>query len=243
MLIKNEPALDGDKSPIVVFDVSETLLDVHALSPVFGQVFGDSNAVRGWFDQVVIYSQALTLSNQYADGTTVGIAVLEMLAAARGRVVGPSDIAMLRQLSAALPTYPDTVEALQMLKQAGVRVMTLNNSPTAVVAIQLAGAGLSELIDEVHSIDDGVRLYKPAKESYLDLARALGVSPTALWLVSCHAFDTMGAAEAGFRTALILRSGNAPIGLGKAPDIVDRDLRTIVERILAQLPHKASGRC
>ena len=220
-------------TPIVVFDVNETLLDFSVLRPVFSRVFNNDGMLRTWFNQVVVYSEALTLAGEYADSGVVGVAVLEMLADIEGRSVSAADLDELKRLSATMPTYADTPASLAALKAAGFRLVTLSNNPSTGVDAQLKNAGIRAFFDELHSIDDRVRRYKPARESYEALATALGVAPTDLWLVSCHAFDTLGAAATGCRTALVLRPGNAPVALGRAPDIVAGDLRVAADRIVA----------
>jgi 2-haloacid dehalogenase len=227
-----QPAGASAANPIVVFDVNETLLDFNVLTPVFVRIFDDPTVLREWFDQVVLYSEALTLVGQYVDSGTVGVAVLQMLAKIKGRTVEPSDLSELKRLSAVMPTYPDTPDALARLKQAGFTLVTLSNNPTAGVEGQLSAAGLRSFFAQLHSIDDEVHRYKPARESYAWLAAKLGASPSELWFVSCHAFDTLGAASAGYRTALLLRPENAPVALGKAPDIIGTDLRIIADRIV-----------
>ncbi|MCJ2121398.1 haloacid dehalogenase type II [Methylobacterium sp. J-077] len=224
--------MDTRAAPIIVFDVNETLLDFGVLVPVFDRIFGEPGALRTWFNHVILYSEALTLSGEYADSGTVGVAVLRMLAQASGRAVAPADLDELRRISAEMPTYADTPKALADLKSAGYRLVTLSNNPAAAVEAQLTQAGIRPFFDTLHSIDDRVRRYKPALESYTDLAATLGVAPSDLWLVSCHAFDTLGAAAAGYRTALVLRPGNAPVALGRAPGIVADDLSTVADRIV-----------
>ena len=218
--------------PIIVFDVNETLLDFTVLTPVFTRIFGDPGMLRVWFNQVVLYSEALTLAGEYDDSGSVGVAVLMMLAQIKGRSVEPADLADLKRLSATMPTYDDTPKALAALKKAGFRLVTLSNNPTAGVDTQLTHAKIRSFFDDLHSIDDRVHRYKPARESYIDLASTLGIPPADLWLVSCHAFDTLGAAAAGYRTALVLRLENAPIALGRAPDIVEADLGRIAARLV-----------
>ena len=222
----------SDTSSIIVFDVAETLLDFGVLAPVFARLFGDKTMLRTWFDQSILYSEALTLAGEYAESGTVGASVLHMLAASRRRQVTDADLDELKRLSAAMPTYADTVPALAALRAAGFRLVTLSNNPSAAVNAQLESAGLRKYFDTVHSIDDHVHRYKPARESYLALAATLGVQPTALWLVSCHPFDTFGAAAAGYRTALLLRPGYAPVTLGRPPDIVAADLRVVADQLI-----------
>lgn len=222
----------GADRPIVVFDVNETLLDFTVLSPVFERVFGAADMLHIWFNQVILYCEALTLSGLYVDSGTVGIAVLRMLAESKGRPVGAADIEALKRLAGAMPTYADTPKALAGLQEAGFRLVTFSNNPSAGVNVQLTQAGIRGYFSELHSIDDEVNRYKPARESYIALAKALGVTPSDLWLVSCHAFDTLGAAAAGYRTALVLRPENAPVALGRPPDIVVGDLGDIARRII-----------
>jgi 2-haloacid dehalogenase len=226
---------------VVVFDVNETLLDFEVLGPVFDRMFGKPGMLRAWFNQTVLYCEALTLAGEYLESGSVGIAALKMMADIEGRSIAPADLDDLKRLSAAMPTYADTVPALAALKTAGFRLVTLSNNRSAGVEAQLANAGLRTFFDELHSIDDQVRRYKPARESYTALAATLGVAPSDLWLVSCHAFDTLGAAAAGYRTALVLRPGNAPIALGRAPDIVAGSLETVAEQIIRSPNQRRHG--
>ena len=230
----------GAPKPTIVFDVNETLLDFGVLTPVFTRIFGDPNMMRVWFNQVVLYSEALTLAGDYADAGTVGVAVLEMLAKTKGRKVDPAELAELQRTQ--MPTYGDTPEALAALKSAGFRLVTLSNNPTAGVDAQLTHAKIRSYFDDLHSIDDRVHRYKPARESYLELASKLGVPPTDLWLVSCHAFDTLGAAAVGYRTALVLRPENAAVALGRAPDIVEADLGSVAARLIETIDRQRKDR-
>jgi 2-haloacid dehalogenase len=50
---------------IIVFDVNETLLDLTTLEPVFERIFGDAAVMRDWFSELILYSEALTLSGLY----------------------------------------------------------------------------------------------------------------------------------------------------------------------------------
>ena len=50
---------------VLVFDVNETLLDIEALAPLFGDLFGDRRLLREWFAQLVMYSMTLTLAENY----------------------------------------------------------------------------------------------------------------------------------------------------------------------------------
>ena len=51
---------------ICVFDVNETLIDIEFMAPLFERVFGDSRVMREWFGQLILYSNAITLSGKLA---------------------------------------------------------------------------------------------------------------------------------------------------------------------------------
>ena len=79
------------RRPIIVFDVNETLLDLSSLEPHFARIFGDVSAMREWFNLVILYSEAATLSEVYATFGQLGGAVLKMLAAIKGVSVQPDE--------------------------------------------------------------------------------------------------------------------------------------------------------
>lgn len=213
--------------PTLVFDVTETIVDLSALTPVFERIFSDPTSLRSWFDNLIVYSEALTLTGTYADAGKVGVAVLEMMAKIRGKTVRPDDLALLKRISAAMPAYADVASGLRRLRAAGHRLVTLSNSPNAGVETQLKAAGIRDAFDQLFSIDTSIHCYKPAPETYHEVASALGATPSDLWLVSCHGFDVLGAASAGWHTAMILRAGNAPFGIGPQPDIVVADIEAL----------------
>ena len=47
--------------PLIVFDVNETLLDLQTMEPIFARIFGEKHAMRLWFDDLILYSAALTV--------------------------------------------------------------------------------------------------------------------------------------------------------------------------------------
>ncbi len=51
--------------PLIVFDVNETLLDLETLEPTFQRIFGEKSAMRLWFANLILYSEALTLADCY----------------------------------------------------------------------------------------------------------------------------------------------------------------------------------
>ena len=135
-----------------------------------------------------------------------------------------------------LPAHQDAAPALEMLRDAGFRLVTLTNSaPTAGNAV-LEKAGLAHYFERQFSVD-AVKQFKPAPSTYRSVAVALGADASSLRLVAAHAWDTLGATAAGWKAALLTRPGNALLNLSDQPDIIEADLPAIFK-------HPAStGRC
>ena len=219
---------------IIVFDVNETLLDLNTLTPFFERVFGDHGAMRLWFANLITYSEALTLANVYVPFTDIGAAVLEMLAAARGVVIRDADGAELTERFASMPPHPEVPAALRRLRDHGFRLFTLTDNTLAVSARQLERAGVIDLFERRFSVDETVRRHKPAQEAYALVARELEARPGGICLIASHVWDTLGAVAAGWQAALILREGNAPLGVGPQPNYVGDDLDAIADQLIAR---------
>ena len=94
-----------DRVPFVVFDVNETLLDLESLAPTFERIFGERSALRSWFAELILYSEALTLAGTYVPFTDIGGAVLKMVATTRGISISTADRAELTENGIQVPFY------------------------------------------------------------------------------------------------------------------------------------------
>jgi 2-haloacid dehalogenase len=68
----------------IVFDCNETILDLATITPVFQRLFASPGAMRLWFQELITYSQALTIADVYVPFTDIGAAVLQKIAAPGG---------------------------------------------------------------------------------------------------------------------------------------------------------------
>ncbi|TAM85210.1 haloacid dehalogenase type II [bacterium] len=217
---------------ILVFDVNETLLDIDVLNPFFERTFGDARVMRQWFAELILYSQALSLSGAYAGFGTLSIAVLQMVAKIRRVTLNGRDINGFADIMRSLPPHPEVPEALERLGDAGFRMVTLTNSPPESGKALLDKAGLSHHFERLFSVDE-VKLYKPSRQTYGLVASELGVEAGMLRLIAAHTWDTLGASAAGYAAALVARPGNAPLLVGDQPDIVEPDLLAVASRIIS----------
>jgi 2-haloacid dehalogenase len=218
--------------PVIVFDVNETLLDLEALRPTFDRIFGDPAALRLWFAGLITCSEALTLAGVYVPFTDIGAAVLRMLAATRGVGVTGADAAELTDRFATMPPHPEVPAALQRLREHGFRLFTLTDNTLEISGRQLAHAGVIDVFERRFSVDESVRRHKPAPEAYRSVAAAVGADPGGMCLIACHVWDTIGALSAGWEAGLILREGNAPLGIGPQPDYIGKDLDAIADQLI-----------
>ena len=226
---------------VIVFDVNGTLLDTRALAPLFEAMFDGTYSAEDWFNQVVQYSMAVTLSDGFVEFGDIAIAVLEMAATARGVRLSRSDIQEVRKAMQSLPPFPEVAGALRRLSAANHRLAALSNSGTSALKKQLRNAELHDFFERAESVSE-VKKFKPAPEAYRSIARALGVKTGEVLMVAAHPWDLLGAANAGCRTALITRPGKAPLPELVKPDLVAADLDELAGQILGGELGRSGGR-
>jgi 2-haloacid dehalogenase len=217
---------------ICVFDVNETLLDLGSLDPLFEEAFGDARARREWFSQLLQSAFVATITGAYSNFGQIGAAALQMTAERRD--VSLTDDARQGILGGMreLPPHPEVPEALDLLRDAGIRLTALTNSTLEVAEAQLGNAGLADRFEAIFSADAVERL-KPAPEPYRATADALGVETSGLRLVAAHAWDVAGAMRAGCAAAFVARPGMVLDPLVWPPDVVGLDLSQVASAIIA----------
>src|SRR6202012_3906146 len=219
--------------PLIVFDVTETLLDLETMEPTFQRIFGDKSAMRLWFADLILYSAALTVAGVYVPFTDIGAAVMKMLARTRGIAITDGDKKELTDKFATMPPYPEVPAALRKLRAAGFRLFCLPDNLLEVQTRQLEHGGIVDLFERRFSAD-GVKHHKPSRQAYAYVEKELGVKPTDLCLIACHTWDTLGAVAAGWQAALIKRPGNDVLGVGPQPQIVGSDLNDVADQLMAR---------
>ncbi|MCV7411088.1 haloacid dehalogenase [Mycobacterium florentinum] len=218
---------------VLVFDVNETLIDIESIAPLFGELFGDERVLREWFGQLVLYSMTATLADHYVDFFALGQGVLRMLADIHGLDITDGDLHRLESHMRTMPAHPDVEEGLTTLRDNGFRLATLTNSPHRPLAMTpLEHAGLAGFFEQQLSVE-ACRAFKPSPSVYRYACQMLGVQPGDCMMVAAHVWDTLGAQNVGFSSALITRPGNPPLpveGLPQ-PTLVVSDLRQLAERL------------
>lgn len=219
-------------SEVIVFDVNETLLDLSALDPVFERAFGDAAVRKEWFGQVLQSALVSVATGVHRDFATIGRGALDMVVARRGTTLADDDREAVFAGMRSLPPHREVPGALARLRDAGLRLATLTNSPPPVAEAQLDNADLSDLFEARLTVE-GAGVLKPAPEVYRYAAEELGVAPEGMRLVAAHAWDVTGAIRAGCRAAFVARPGMVLDPTGETPDIVEADLDGIADRLLS----------
>jgi 2-haloacid dehalogenase len=218
---------------VCVFDVNETLLDIEFTAPLFQRLFGDRKAVREWFGQLILYSNAISLSGPYTTFFTLGQGVLKMMGAIHNVSITEADVDELRTRMLTMPAHADVPDGLKQLKDAGFRLVTCTNSPPDPRTNPLKHAGIDGWFERSFSVDS-VRRFKPAPQVYHMVAEELDVPPSAICMVAAHVWDTIGAQSAGCSAALIARPGNAPLPVHgiPQPQVVAPDLPAVATQMI-----------
>jgi 2-haloacid dehalogenase len=216
---------------VQLFDVNETLLDLAAMDRHFQRIFGDAGVRVTWFSQMIQSALVATVTGAYSQFGSLAMAALQMTAEQAGIQLADGDREAIAAQMRQLPAHPEVADALQRLRDAGLRLAALTNSTEQVARAQLEHAGLIDAFELVLSADT-VRRLKPAPEPYLMAAERLGVAIGEVRLVAAHAWDVAGAARAGCATAFVARPGKVLDPLVERPEIIGADLAEVADAIL-----------
>ncbi|MGH3664981.1 MAG: HAD-IA family hydrolase [Egibacteraceae bacterium] len=204
---------------VVAWDVNETLISLAGLEPLL-----PDGAMPLWFARI--------LRDGFAHAATGQARSFAELAAThlRGVVDDPDAVlTAFRQLDA----YPDARPALERLRDAGVRSVTLTNGAKAVTEALMAHNDLADLFERYLSVDD-VGVWKPRPEPYQHAAKVCGVDPADVALVAVHSWDIHGAKSAGLATGWCSRLEGSFVDGFAEPDVRGDDLVSVVESLLAR---------
>lgn len=128
-----------------------------------------------------------------------------------------------------LDTYPGVDDALAELS-ADFEVAVLSNGDPGLLRTIVANAGIDRHLDRVISAaDSGV--FKPAPAAYRHAAAVLDRPVGTCWLVSAHAWDARGGAQAGMLGAWVNRDGAPDDRIGRPPAAVVASLAALPDAL------------
>jgi 2-haloacid dehalogenase len=218
---------------VILFDINETVLDLAPLRPKFEGAFDDAGAAGIWFAMLLHASTVCALTGvETGFGDLAGV-VLDRLAAQTGRTLSDAARHEILDGFASLPPHADVRPALVRLRSAGYRTIAFSNSSLGLVRRQVVNAGLSELFDDVVSVEEAGS-FKPDPRVYRYAAERADRPIGELRLVAAHDWDTQGALAVGMLAAHLDRSGVPYHPLYRRPDVFGATLDEVVAGILAK---------
>lgn len=217
----------------LLFDVNETLLDLTPVRESVGEALGGrADLVPLWFRTTLHHSLVATVAEQRVNFAQVAAGALR--AVGEGIGVELTDERAREAIAPikSLPAHADAAPALERLRDAGVRMAALSNSPVDTLAAQLAFAGLEGFFEAAMSVEE-VGVFKPHARVYRWAAERLDAPAGACMLVAAHGWDVAGARWAGLRAAFVARPGQALIPWAPAPETTGATLGEIADALLA----------
>lgn len=218
---------------IIVFDVNETLSDMAPMAERFADIGAPRSFAALWFASLLRDGFALTAAGGIEPFARLGEGGLRVLLAGTG-LNRPADEAVRHVISgfAELGVHPDVPDGVRVLRQEGLRLVTLTNGSTSVADRLLTTAGLRGEFERLLSVEDA-GAWKPAPAAYAYAARACSVGLEEMLLVAVHPWDIHGAHQAGLRTGWINRQQTPYPDYFAAPDLQAPDLTALAEQIVS----------
>ncbi|SDO39336.1 2-haloacid dehalogenase [Lutimaribacter pacificus] len=218
-----------------IFDAYGTLFDVSAAARQAAAEPGGEKLAEHWPQlaadwraKQLQYSWLRAITGDHTDFWSVTQDGLDWALEAHGLA---GDAALRERLLALywrLQAYPEVPQMLARLKQAGLNTAILSNGSPDMLAGAVQSAGLSELLDDVLSVES-VGIFKPAPQVYDLVLQRFGVAKAHVLFVSSNGWDAGAAAAYGFATAWVDRAGEPVDRLPGRPDHILPDLVTIPE--------------
>ena len=209
-----------------VFDAYGTLFDFAAAAKGCRDVLGDNiDKLTGlWRDKQLQYTWLRAAQGRHADFWQVTGDALDFALETLG--IGKSGLRdRLITLYLTLDAFPEVLEVLKRLKQAGLKTAILSNGSPKMLDAAVKGAGLAALLDSVLSVEE-VGVYKPHPKVYQLAVERLGVPASAIAFQSSNAWDAFAASAFGMQVVWCNRYSQRRERLPGSPD---REITSLAE--------------
>jgi 2-haloacid dehalogenase len=131
-----------------------------------------------------------------------------------------------------LKPWPDSLAALQALRDAGIRLAHVSNFSPRMLKTITDKAGASALFEHQLSTD-AVAAFKPDPRAYQMAEKAFGLPREAIAFAAFGGWDAAGAKSFGLETFWVNRLGAPLEELGVTPDATGRTLSDFAAYLLA----------
>jgi 2-haloacid dehalogenase len=224
------------KPRVIAFDVVETLFTIEPLEKKLRAAGLPSGSLQVWFARLLRDAFALEVTDEYKTFREIAAAALEVLMSDRKVDPERSTIAEIVKAFADLPPHSDVTPALELLRDANVRIAALTNGGAETTRKLFESAGLENFVERYISIDE-IKHWKPSRQVYLHAARTLNVDPAQLALIAAHDWDIHGANRAGLITGFVARKGQTFSAAMQKPDVSGSSLKEVAQKLLTLPEH------
>jgi 2-haloacid dehalogenase len=210
----------AETTPAAAFDVIGTLVTLEAPRRRLVELGLPAYALDLWFAEALRDYFARSHAGAYTPMKDMLQATLPRTLASFERFSGAGDAGPVLEALTQLEPAPGAAQACGSLVESGWRLFAVTNASEETTRHLLGRAGLESFFSGVVSCDE-LRVSKPHPDVYAAAVRRAGRRP---WMVAAHAWDVMGAKEAGLRTAWIKTKERLYPRAFPAPDVVAGDL-------------------
>jgi len=211
----------------VVFDIIGTCFSLDKPQQKLIELGAPKSAMSLWYAQTLRDAIALSYAGGYQP-------FKEILAAELPRVLAMLEIeateGMLKQVLnafAELEIQPEALNAFKTLQTAGWELVALSNGSEDSTRKLLEQSNALPFFSHILSCD-AVQKTKPHPEVYALVKADQGE----IWMVAAHAWDIMGAALAGLKTAFITQEEKTYLSVYPQPDVIAINLIDAANQII-----------
>lgn len=216
----------------ICFDAYGTLFDVYSVGQKAETLFPGQGARLAalWRDKQVEYTRLRSMAGQYVPFWDVTVDALRFCCQSLGVSLGPAQEEALMAQYSQLSPFPENLQALQRMRDAGIRLAIHSNGNPEMIAKAVESAGMSGVFETVLSAHQ-VRRYKIDAQVYQLAPDYFGCAASSLLFVSSNGWDVCGAAWFGFKAFWVNRAGAPREQLGIAPHYEGRNLADVAELV------------
>ncbi len=214
----------------VLFDAYGTLFDVYSVGQTAETLFPGQGAAlsKMWRDKQVEYTRLRSMAGQYKTFWEITQDALTYCGAALGLPLSPNHVETLMAQYRRLSAFPENLQALQRLRNAGIPLAIHSNGNPEMISSAVESAGMSGLFDVVLSADS-VKRYKIDPLVYQLAVDHFRCPAAEMLFVSSNGWDVSGATWFGFTTFWVNRAAMPLEVLDVAPNYTGRNLTELAD--------------
>ncbi len=202
----------------IVFDAYGTLFDVHSVASLAEQLFpGRGEALSMlWRQKQLEYSWLRAMSRRYKPFRDITRDALIFSCERLAIALDETSLQRLMNQYSSLSAFPENLQTLRLLRQAGVPLGILSNGNREMIEVSVRSAGMTGLFDHILS-SETVQTFKTQDPIYALAPEAFACRPEQILFVSSNGWDAIGARWYGFTSFWINRAGLPLDRLDAAP--------------------------